>query len=205
MMENQELLSDGWGQPVPWEWVEHGTPEYRSSFTAAALDAADRLRRAAPSFGEKDFVLTDELPLPRWFSEALSEAPILGVEGSWPQFGRTSHPVNWPELIREHPTEVRYMADEMTSPPALFDELWTWAASQGLKPSFDVDLYIEPDGLIGVWGFEFSTNKELSPAQIAEAATIMAKHGHEPAEHEPNIEARSGEEGDKRASWMLYV
>ena len=146
--ENRDLGFDEWGQAPSWDQEQQRTSTYRGRFGAAGRGRADRLAAAA-FYGEKDFGLTEDPPLPPWFTGAVAGATLHGVDGPWAQFGRSSEPMSWRGLFSEYATEIRYMAEEMTSPAAVLHELWTWAVDERLKPGFDVDVYIEPDGRIG--------------------------------------------------------
>lgn len=86
--------------------------DYLAGFTPTALALADELcdNGLTPIYisgsvcGHGDtYELDPDAPLPDWFHSALADASLTAPEGPWPNWGRTSHPVDWPRLIADHP------------------------------------------------------------------------------------------------------
>ncbi|GGL46967.1 hypothetical protein [Nocardia jinanensis] len=133
-------------------------------FTPEAASKADALRIAAIEGAEGGYacghdavyLLPDELlaELPDPLAWALSGVELQPPEGPWPEWARTTHPVNWPYLIRTHPEEMTWnyamLENNFGAAPAAIADAYQLLATNGARPYLEVCLWVDPDGRIAV-------------------------------------------------------
>lgn len=185
--------------------------DHRDGFTPAARTLADDLsdyaltqvQKGRYACGHGDtYELDARAPLPEWFHTALRGAVFTEPEGPWPNWGRTTHPVDWPRMIADHP-DVLVPDHDMLS----VNDGPTWDAvatafavvrRSVADAALDVMLWVAEDGRITVDPGAILASRDLSVGDSVEVDRILAAGGR-------RIDALHDDDGvlSTRRGWML--
>ncbi|MEU7769331.1 hypothetical protein AB0B25_30165 [Nocardia sp. NPDC049190] len=138
--------------------------QLRAEFTPAAAELADALRSTALGTTEGDdygcghgatWMLPPHLlQVPGPLAHAIAGAELELPEGPWPEFGRTQHPINWPELIDTHPDQLTWnhamLENNLGAGADAISTAYRVLATRGCRPYMDVCLWVDPDARISI-------------------------------------------------------
>lgn len=163
---------------------------YTDGYSEQAIALADALvdngltprTTLGSSCGHGDtYTLSADAPLPQWLHRALSGAVFTDPEGPWPEWGRTTTPIDWPALIAQHPDFLAPDADCFAPHSATWEAItdaFTRARTADEFAALDVILWVSPDATILVepWAM---TSPHL-PLPVAQAITATLSDSGRP-------------------------
>lgn len=184
---------------------------FRDEFTPEALRLADHLYDeglittycGGRECGHGDrYALSPAANLPSWLHAALRDAVLTGPEGPWPNWARTSHPVDWPTLVDRHPDTLvpdhDMLEHNQGATWSAIVEAFTLLRSVDPNAAVDVFLWVSTDGRILVEPMWIGTTFDV-PATLATAVDRILTASGRPGEY---IHDR-GREPDTTSGWMV--
>jgi hypothetical protein len=190
--------------------------ECREYFTQEAVEWADALRIAAFRDAQDDAAggcravfrlaqdLLQEMPSP--LAQALSGVPLELPEGPWPHWGRTDHPINWPDLIDADPEHLTWnhgmLAANMGAGADGIAAAYRLLAAHALNPRIDVWLWIEDDARISVEPLSLYADRHMNPALTRQIDDILVDSGR-PRERLRYDEDSGLQYSDEYEYWLL--
>ncbi|MEU4345375.1 hypothetical protein AB0H00_29680 [Nocardia sp. NPDC023852] len=154
--------------------------ELRDDFTPAATELADALRSTALGtveggaygcgHGATWLLPPHLLQVPSPLARVIAGAELEPPEGPWPEFGRTQHPIDWPELIDTHQDQLTWnhamLENNLGASAEAISTAYRILAAGGCRPYMDVCLWVDPDARIAVEPLALFAEGETVDAEL---------------------------------------